>query len=157
MSTSKNDPFNPFAAFDMRQFDLTKLMGNMQMPGVDMEAMMASQRKNLEALAQANQVAAQGMQTVVRRQTELLAEAMAQANEASRQLTGAGNPQEMTTRQAELVRQAFEKAINDMRELAELVNKANADTFEVVNRRFNESLEELRSMVEQYQANPPKA
>jgi hypothetical protein len=37
-------------------FDVTKVLGDFRMPGVDLEAVAASQRKNLEAFTQANQL-----------------------------------------------------------------------------------------------------
>lgn len=149
MNTKKSEEMNPFATFDPKNFDFTKMMGNFKMPGVDMEAMMAAQRKNVEALTNANRVAAEGMQAVAKRQAEIMAEAMAQVSELSKQMGNVNNPQEMTAKQAEIAQQLFEKALKDMRELAEMMNKANVNAFEVINTRFNESIEEMRQMMSQ--------
>ncbi len=142
-------PYNPFADFDYSQFDIQKMMSDFKVPGVDMQAMMEAQRKNIEALTAANRVAFEGMQAIAKRQTEILAQAMAEVSNVAQQLTssGATNPQEMSTKQSELVKQTFEKALANMRELAEMVNKANTEAFEVINKRFTESLEELKSMM----------
>ncbi len=57
-------------------FDVTKIMGDFRVPGIDLEAAVASQRKNIEALTQANQLAVEGVQALMRRQVEITRQAM---------------------------------------------------------------------------------
>lgn len=150
MSTN---PFNPFTSvdfskFDLSKFDMTKMMGDVKIPGFDMEAIMGAQRKNIEALTAANQAAVQGMQAVAQRQAEILSQAMNEVSSIAQQLAGsASNPQEMTTKQAELARKGFEQALSNMRELAEMVSKSNTDAFAIINKRVTESLQELKGLV----------
>lgn len=141
------NPFQSFGDIDISKFDLSKFLGDLKVPGIDMEAMLASQRKNIEALSSANKLAVDGMQAVAKRQAEILAQAMSEISEMAQQLTKVGNPQEMTSKQAELSKQAFEKALANMRELAEMISKSNTDALSVINKRFNESLEELKSLL----------
>ena len=150
MSTN---PFNPFTSvdfskFDLSKFDMTKMLGDVKIPGFDMEAIMGAQRKNIEALTAANQTAVQGMQAVAQRQAEILSQAMNEVSSIAQQLAGnASNPQEMTTKQAELARKGFEQALSNMRELAEMVSKSNTDAFAIINKRVTESLQELKGLV----------
>ncbi len=141
-------PFQPFGDMDFSKFDLGKVMGELKIPGLDMDAVMAAQRKNIEALTTANKLAVEGMQAIAKRQSEILAQAMAEVSNVTQQLSGAAsNPQEATAKQAEVAKQAFEKALANMRELAEMINKANTDAFAVINKRVAESLEELKGLV----------
>ena len=147
-----NNPFNPFAnldfgKFDLSKFDMTKMLGDVKIPGFDMDSIMAAQRKNIEALTAANQAAVQGMQAVAQRLAEILSQAMNEVSSIAQQLSTAGNPQEMTTKQAELARKAFEQALSNMRELAEMVSKSNTEAFAIINKRVTESLQELKSLV----------
>ncbi|KAB2928490.1 MAG: phasin family protein [Candidatus Contendobacter sp.] len=148
-----NNPFNPFAnmdfgKFDLSKFDMTKMLGDVKIPGFDMQAIMDAQRKNIEALTAANQAAVQGIQAVAQRQAEILSQAMSEVSSVAQQLAGsASNPQEMTTKQAELVRKAFEQALANARELAEMVSKSNTEAFAIINKRVTESLQELKSLV----------
>lgn len=78
---SSPNPFNPFAAmdfskFDLGKFDVTKMLGDVKIPGFDMQAVMDAQRKNIEALTAANQTAVQGMQAGAQQQAEILSQAM---------------------------------------------------------------------------------
>jgi phasin family protein len=148
-----DNPFNPFASFDLSKafdpskFDITKLLGDLKLPGIDMEALLNAQRKNIEALTAANRVALEGIQAIARRQAEITAQALTEVSSMAQQLTLSGNPQEMGNKQAEVVKQTFEKAMANMRELAEMFSKANSEAFEVLNKRFTESLEELKALV----------
>lgn len=147
MATKKTDnPFYPFANLDFGSFDFTKMMSDLKVPGVDMEALLSSQRKNIEALTKANQKTLEGMQAVAKRQSEIMAQAMAEVSAAAQQLATSTNPQEMSTKQSALIKAAFEKALANMRELAEMVNQSNTEAFEIINKRVAESLEELRAL-----------
>ncbi len=148
-----NNPFNPFAAmdlskFDLSKFDMTKMLGDVKIPGFDMQAIMDAQRKNIEALTAANQTAVQGMQAVAQRQAEILSQSMNEVSSIAQQLaSSASNPQEMTAKQAELVRKAFEQGLANARELAEMVSKSNTEAFAIINKRVTESLQELKTLV----------
>ena len=86
---------------------------------------------------------------IAKRQAEMLAEAMGTVSTAAQQLAGAAtNPQEMTSKQAELTREALEKALANMRELAEMVGKSNSEAFQLMNTRFSESLQDLKGLTE---------
>ena len=134
--------FNPF-----KDLDVTKIMGDMKFPVVGFDTLVEAQRKNIEALTAANQAAVQGMQAVAQRQAEILSQSMNEVSSIAQQLAGAGNPQEMTAKQAELVRKAFEQALANMRELAEMVSKSNTEAFAIINKRVTESLQELKGLV----------
>ena len=139
--------FNPFANFDLSQFDVTKMLGNLKIPGFDISALMAAQSKNLEALTAANKITLEGMQSIAKRQAEILAQAVSEISSMAQQLASSSSPQEAGKKQAELVQQAFEKALANMRELAEMFSKTNTEAFDLINKRFTESLEELKNLL----------
>jgi phasin family protein len=146
-------PNNPFGDFDFtKMMDATKLMKDFKLPGVDVEAVVSSQRRNLEALTAANQLAIEGMQAVAQRQSEILRQMMEQASQAMRDVMAAGSPEEKAARQTELVKDAFKRAIGNMRELAEMVSKSQGEAFEVINKRVTDSLDELKTAVAKKQA-----
>jgi phasin family protein len=132
--------------------DLSKMMRDYQMPGVDWQELMASQQKNVAALTKANQLLMQGAQTVMQRQIEILQKAMGEAVEASQELMKEGDPQAGAEKRFELARASFEAAIKNMRELAELAAKSNQEALEVINRRAVESFEEIKKALEQKRA-----
>jgi phasin family protein len=143
---AKNTPF-----FDIdvtKLMDISKLTADYKLPGVDMDQLLVAQRKNIEALTAANQLAFEGMQAVLRRQTEILRQSMEQASSMVTELMAAGAPEDKVAKNAELAKVAFEKALANMRELAEMVAKSNAEAAEVISKRVSESLDELKVAVQ---------
>ena len=129
--------------------DVGKAFAGFAFPGLDVEALMAAQRKNLEALTQANQLAVEGVQAVARRQVEIARQAVDETSAAFRDLTQPGAPEERIAKNVDLAKQAFEKGIANARELAELVTKANTEAFNVIAKRMSESFEEFRDQTKQ--------
>lgn len=145
----------PQAFFDvsklLKEFDPSKVVAEFsnalkqyKLPNVDLDSVVASQKKNVEALTSANRVAFEGLQAVARRQAEILQETMNEASKAVDALAKAGSPPEIAAKQAELTKSAFERALSNMRELAELVAKSNQDATNTVNSRIAASLDEIK-------------
>ena len=137
----------------MKEFDPTKMVGELsnmlkqyKVPGVDVDSIVASQKKNLEALTSANRVAIEGMQAVVKRQAEILQETMNEASKAVDALSKAGSPPDIAAKQAELTKDAFERALSNMRELAEMVAKSNQEATNTINSRISASLDEMKEV-----------
>lgn len=133
----------------MEQF--TKIMQDYkipEIPGVDTTAIMESNRKNVEALVSANRQAVEGLQAVVNRQGEMLRETANEVASTLRQLSSGENPTEVVSKQMELIKPALEKVLENARELSEMIQKSNTDTFEIVKKRFEESFSEFKAVIQ---------
>jgi phasin family protein len=138
MSKIPNSPF---------EMDVTKLLAEFKVPGVDLETIMASQRKNIDALTRANQLAIEGMQTVARRQAEILRGGFEEAASMMREIMQTQSPEDRVARQTETAKKSVERALSNARELAEIVAKAGNEAFDVLNQRLGEGLDEVRDAV----------
>jgi len=127
--------------------DITKILEQFKLPGMDISALMEARRKDVEALTQANQIAYQSMQALAQREAEILQQTMAEWQGAMAGMAGK-SPTEMAAKGTELATQAFGRALANMRELAEMASKSQTQTYEVLNRRFRENLEELRKLMQ---------
>lgn len=125
--------------------DITKMMADFKVPGIDMDAMLQSQRKNIEALTAANQKAMEGVQAVAERQMELLRQTMEEASGTVKDLMASGTPEEGVAKQADLVKASFEKALTNMKEMAEMIAKSNYDAADVLSKRVSANLEEIKA------------
>jgi phasin family protein len=132
--------------------DVGKSFAGFTFPGLDVDSLVAAQRRNLEALTQANQLAVEGVQAIARRQVELARQAVDEASTLMREWTQPGAPEERIAKNVELAKQAFEKGVANARELAELVSKANSEAFGVIQKRVAESFEEIRDFTKQHVA-----
>ena len=151
-ATSPMGAFDFTKLMDVSKFDFgefTKFAEQFKLPGLDGNALLDAQRKNIEAITSANRIAVEGIQAVAQRQTEILRQTVEESSKAMRDLVEAGTPQEKLTKQTELIKEAFDVALSNMRELAEMSAKSNSDAVGVLNKRFNESLEEVKSLIKQ--------
>ena len=124
--------------------DFTKMFSDLKVPGLDPEALVSAQRKNIEAVTAANKVAVDAWQEIARQQTEYLKEAVAQAAKTMREGASASSPEGNAQRQTDAVQEAVAKALATMKSMAEVAAKANAEAFDKINRRFVEGLSEVQ-------------
>ncbi|TVR97018.1 MAG: phasin family protein [Rhodospirillales bacterium] len=145
--------------FDPTKFadEFSKVLKNYKLPGVDVDGLVASQRKNVEALTAANRVTFEGIQAIAKRQTEILQESMNEVSKAVDAITKAGSPPEAAAKQAELTKYTFEKALANMRELAEMVSKAQEEATKTINTRISETLDEVKEMALKMKQGAPAA
>jgi phasin family protein len=124
--------------------DLGKAFGDFRIPNFDVEAIIQAQRKNLEALTQANQLAIEGARALAQRQGEIAREAVNEASEVLRDWTQPGALDDRLAKTVEAAKNAFEQATANARELNDLSSKASADVFGVIARRISEGFDEVR-------------
>ena len=149
---STNQPENPFAQA-MAQAktaaeDFTKMFTGMKLPPVpDSEALLGAHRRNLEALSSANRIALEGAQAVAKRHMEIMQQTMAEMSEQIRALSATETPSAKAARQAELLKQAYERAVANAKELGDLIQRANAEAINTLNHRFAEAMDEVKQLV----------
>lgn len=109
--------------------------------------LLESGRKDLAALMQANEKSYQGLQTVVQRQTEMIKHAITEWQTAAKDMPGK-DPKENLAKLDELGRQSFQRAIDDIKELANLAAKSQADAFDVVRQRIQSNVDEVTKLLQ---------
>jgi phasin family protein len=134
--------------FPFLENDFSKMFSEFKIPGFDMQGLMATQRRNIEAVTAANQLAVEGVQAVMRRQTEILRQMVEESSTVLRDMMAAGAPEQKIAQQTELVKTAFEKALGNLRELTEMVAKSNTEAADVLTKRIGESLTELKTSLQ---------
>lgn len=109
--------------------------------------LLESGRKDLQALMSANEKSLQGLQTVVQRQTEMIKSAIGEWQSAAAGMPGK-DAKENLAKLDELGRQSFQRAIDDIKELANLAAKSQADAFDVVRQRIQSNVDEVTKMLQ---------
>jgi len=129
--------------------DLTAILNQFKLPGVDLHAIMESRKADFEALVKANTLAIQGAQKIAEKQAELFRASLNDLAELLRQAPQAAqDPAGTMGRQSELVQAAITRALNSMKELAEVTRKSQADALEVVSQRARQNITELRNLLQ---------
>jgi phasin family protein len=125
-------------------YDITKFMADFRFHPFDFEAMLAYQRRNIEALSQANQLAVEGAQAVARRGIEIARQALEEASSLMRDLAQPVSIDERLARNTDYAKQMLEKSVSNGRELTALATKAGSEAADVLRKRAAEGFDELR-------------
>ncbi|WHZ13083.1 MAG: hypothetical protein OJF60_003524 [Burkholderiaceae bacterium] len=133
--------FPGLRALDLRNYG--KLAEQLKLPGIDLNAILESQRKDMEALAEANRQAYEGMKQLAARRNEILKESLAQWQQAMRDAGG----KEAMERHTKAVQDGVKQAVTNFRELAQMEAATRSKAWKVVQDRFQENLANLQKLL----------
>jgi phasin family protein len=127
-------------------FDFESLLKQFSMPNVDARTFMEAQQRNIEALVAANQKIVENMQKIAEREQQIIQDAISDWGNAAGNIHAEDDVQERSVRQTEVAIKAVEDGIRNMRTFADMVTKAQADSMDILNKRMDESIRELRQV-----------
>ncbi len=129
--------------------DFTRLFAELKIPAMpDMDAFATANRRNMETFTAANRVALEGAQAVARRHLAIMQQSMSEMTDAIRSLSTTEAPQARAARQADLLKQGYERAVGNLKEISDLIQRSNTEAINLLNRRFVEAMEELKALAE---------
>ena len=106
----------------------------------------SAHRRNMEVLTAANRVALEGAQAVARRHMEIMQQTMSEMTETMRDLSSPDSPGAKAAKQTELIKASYERAVAHMKELADLIQRANGEALGMLNQRFAEAMDEVKML-----------
>ena len=118
---------------------------DLKVPNLDVEAILAHHRKNLEALEKSARTGAAGASSLLSRQREMLQDTLREITEMAQSYRAPGNPQELMAKQTEFARKSFEAALKNAGEVAELAKKSGTESVDILRTRIKEAMEEIRA------------
>jgi phasin family protein len=124
---------NPFG-------DLTRVFEQFKVPGVDVSSIIEARRKDVEALVAANEAAFEGLKALARTQTDLLVQTLNAAQAAAKGKAEGGTGLPDPAKFAEGAQKAWQKMLEDVKALAELARKSQADALACLGTRVTESV-----------------
>jgi phasin family protein len=137
----------------MAQFQ--KMFGEMKMPAMpDMEALIVANRRNMEVLSAANRVALEGAQTVARRHMEIMQQTMADMTTTMKMLANGDSATDKAARQAGLLKDSYQRAVANIKEISDLIQRCNGEAVSMLNNRVTEAMDEWKTLIEK---SAPKA
>jgi phasin family protein len=133
---------NPAAEF-------VKLMTQMKLPVMpDMGALVAANSRNMEALAESLRIAVEGAEAIAKRQIEMTQQTLIDLTDCMRSLSTTNGQQTNGTGPVECGKRAYEHAVANARELAEVVQHSNRNALDHLHRRVIAAMAEVASLLE---------
>jgi phasin family protein len=124
--------------------DLLKKFGaDLGLPKPNVDQLVETQKKNIEALAQGAQVIAQGAQSVAQKQREVVEAGLREATAFARENQAQINAN--IAQQTEFARRMFGIAVTGAQETAASARRSGTDAVKIVQDRVKESLEGIRA------------
>lgn len=117
-----------------------KFGSDLGLPKVDVDQLIDANRKNLDALDRSTKVVAEGARSLVDKQREIVEGVLTEAAAMARDFKPTGDPEQIVTKQTEFARKAFESAVQNSRDVAELATKTTSDATAIIRDRLRDSL-----------------
>jgi phasin family protein len=146
--------FNPFDPAEMMKlFDPMQVMNQLQRNmerytagGFQLTDLMQNQRKNLEALMEANRILFTSTQQLLQRQNELLNQAGQEAAAAASALAAGSDLKELPQRQVQMLTEHYNRSVTTLQEATDMIIKAQQDAMQVLDQRWQEHIQELQKL-----------
>ncbi len=128
--------------FELPVVDLNKIMDQLKLPNIDLQAIIEGRRKDIEAIVKANEIALNGIKSVADKQAEMLQTVLGEIGTKLKSMAQDGSPSAKAT---EMAQQTIEKALGAMRTLAEANGQSQAQVLDVISTRVQQSIDEIRA------------
>lgn len=115
---------------------------NMKLPGPEISDIVDYHRKNIQALQDAAQASSAGAQAVMAKQREALETTLAEVAEMVKTPVSA---EAGVAGQADMARKTLETTLKNATEIGEIMRESGTESFEILKKRLEESLEEVRA------------
>ena len=126
------------------------------LPKVDVDKLVEMNRKNFDALMRSASVARESTKAFAEKQGEIIQAAIKETSAMVKDFHPTGSPQEIVAKQSEYARKAFEVAMKNTRDLAELATKSTAEAARIIRERIHDNLIELQESVSSVFGNEEK-
>ncbi len=141
---------NHFTEF-FAQNDFTKLLESCQGMPFDLQKLLDTQRKNVQAISDANRLSMENLQAVASRQAEILSQIVEGNSTLAREMLTEGTPEEKIAKNAKMFKSIYERTVESMSELSEMINKSNQEASTIINKRVAATMNEIQSSLEKTQ------
>ncbi|WP_228770886.1 TIGR01841 family phasin [Cupriavidus sp. U2] len=140
-TASKSSPAHPAAALFSAYTGVLQRLG---LPGLDVSAIAEARRKDLAALAAIHLALLDGVQAFSQKQAEVVRGTLSGLQDRLMQSGVAGNG--AATGAVELTQGALQKSLANLRDLADIAQKTQADSVSAASKRIAENVEELKAL-----------
>jgi phasin family protein len=124
-----------------------KFGSDLGLPKFDVEKLLETQSKNLDALGQSAKVAAQGAQLVAQKQRDVLEAGLREATSLAREYKPLGKMRDNLALQTEFASKVFDIAVRGAQDSAATARQSTTDAVKIIQDRMKESFEEFRNRI----------
>lgn len=135
------------AATPAPAFDVRGLLEKAKLPSLDITRLIDARRRDIDALLEANAQAYRGLESLNKRQAQILAETMKELRAGAKEFVAEDGAAKKATKAGELAQRAFGQALAHMKEVAEAAADAQRNVMRVLKSRQDERLAEFKKQL----------
>ncbi len=124
---------------------------------LDPSSFLEIQRKNIQAVSEAQKLAFEGFQTLASRQGDFFAKAVEETSELMREILNEGTPEEKAIRSTEILRNNYESSLKNWNEMSGVAEQCSREAADVISDRVSASLTELKTALIQKRGESKKS
>ncbi|MBK1692417.1 phasin family protein [Ectothiorhodospira mobilis] len=134
--------------FDPNRYmeQVRRLMQQYGLSSMDPQVLVEAQRRNMEAVVDANRTLLEGTEALMRHQADLMREVFEEMNRGVGQWAADEDPAQRASRQMDMVGRIYDHLSGHLREASQQVLRTQEATMAQLDARFRASLQELRDM-----------
>lgn len=117
----------------------------------DLKTMMDLQRKNFQAMTEANQIAMTGWQALARKQAEMFTQMVQDNALIARAALCENTPDGQIAKQGEAMKSSYEKAMANNREMTRMMTECTQEAARLIGDRIAATMSELKACTKQSQ------
>jgi len=106
----------------------------------DFSKLSANIKKNSEAIQEASNVAAESIQSMVKRGTEIAQDSAANAINAMKEIATSTNAEQAIARQQQFVQHLVREAVNNTKEMVDTASKSAMEVFDKISKHAHENM-----------------
>jgi phasin family protein len=139
MFNSNNQFFDSMKSFFNPEYMMNSMKG---VPAADFSSFSNMIKKNAEVITAANQLAAESAQSILKRTAEVFQSNATELFNAMRENSNTSDPEQLRTRQQELIKNSFSSSVNNANEILDMAIKSTKEIFQVVTNSMSENVNE---------------
>ena len=132
--------FNSFAEM-YKNFSENNMMFQ-KMPGLDMCQLSSMQKRAAEAMSSVSQVVSQNMQSMMKRQSEIMHSSANDALHFVKEVASSPSAEVGMNKSVSLMKHNFENTSSNARELMDMAMKSGMEMFDMVTKKMSENMSE---------------
>ena len=130
-------------------FDLVRRFGgDIGLSKVDVDKLIESHRKNIEALGQSASALSEGARAIAERNREILEAGFREATAMARDFKPLAAGADIMQKQAEFARKAFDAAMQNTSEIAGMAKTSTSEAGRIFQNRLRETLNEIKAGID---------
>ncbi|RED54305.1 phasin family protein [Aestuariispira insulae] len=150
---AQSNPFfdvknNPFLNTELNPFmpkNFGDMMNGYNVPTFDFGEYAEAQRKNMEALAEAQSKAFNGMKDAMDQQVGVIREMISETTDAWKALAETEAPQDKLGKQADLAKKSIERAATSMQKASDTVIKSQKEAMNILQARTGANIDAFKA------------